>query len=110
MEVHAILQGDGTREKLLSGRDDHTTATLLRAEINRFLNRFLVLGSSIGHFCPVLGDYIHFIRKLRYADALFNLLVFCLIPALGSCSEGEKQTERHQLEKLLHIIYKMFSS
>ena len=65
MEVYTVLQGDGTCKELLSGRDDHASATFLRTEVDGFLDGFLVLGCRVGLFRPVLGDYILFIRKLR---------------------------------------------
>ena len=84
MQADTILQGDGASEELLASGNHHTSATLLGAEVDGLLNGFLVLGSCVGRLSPVLGNQVILVSELWYADALFNLLVLSLVPALCS--------------------------
>ena len=76
------LQMDGTRQEMLTSRHDDATATLLGTGVDGFLDGLLILLGSIGSFCTIFGNGEVLCGKLRHTDALLNLTVLLLIPAL----------------------------
>ena len=81
-EVDTRLQLDGSGKKLLASRHHDTAATLGRALVDGLLDGLLVFCCGGCRLCPILGDVVHGVCKLRHADALLNLLVLLGVPSL----------------------------
>ena len=70
-------------------------ATLLGALVNGLLNSFLVTGCRRIGLGAVAGNQKCFVLKMRCADALLDLPVFGIVPALGNCHRGKQQPQHH---------------
>ena len=98
----------GSSQKALSGRDDDASPTLLRTLVDGFLDGLLVLGSQrrslvapqvvVCRLGAILGYHVVFLSKLRHADALLNLSVFLLVPALSLCAQDSQHTQQQCLK------------
>ena len=96
-QVHAVLQLDGSRQELLSGRDDHASTALLRALVDGLLDSLLVLGCRSIGLGSEFGDDIVFRCKLRHADALLYLAILLLVPAIGIYGNNSPNEQHHGL-------------
>ena len=82
-EIDATFQLNGCSEEMLTCRHDNTPTALLRTLVNSLLNSLLILGSRVGRLSAKFCNVVLFVRKLRHADALLNLLVLLLVPTLS---------------------------
>ena len=96
-EVDTTLQLNGSRKKPLTGRHDDASATFLRAFVDGLLYRLLVLCGSIVGLCAILGYHIRLVGKLRQTDALLNLFVLLVVPALSLYSNSHNGEKHHDL-------------